>query len=79
MSVRLNRAGAYSEMYSAVPVASGTAMTMATEAISTVPTSTAATPKFPEPGSHASVVRNENSATSSACQARWVRSRPPGA
>ncbi len=59
MSTRLIRSGAYSEMNSAVPSASGNAKVIATRATRTVPVRTAAIPKRPAPasGSQDSVVR----------------------
>jgi hypothetical protein len=45
ISVRFARRGTYSEMYSAIPVANGTASRIATSAIRTVPVRTAAMPK----------------------------------
>ena len=68
MSTRLIRSGAYSEMNSAVPSASGNAKVIATRATRTVPVRTAAIPKRPAPasGSQDSVVRKLPPATSSA-------------
>src|SRR5262249_26481530 len=44
---------AYSDMYNATHSASGNATQSATDAINSVPTRTAAMPKFPESGCHA--------------------------
>ncbi len=62
-------------MYSAVPVASGTANTIATSPIMMLPGSTAAMPKWPWPasGCHRWVLRNDQPATRSACQPRPAR------
>ena len=61
--------GAYSEMYSAVPVASSIATTTATSAIRAVPTMTAAMPNWPPLAFHAWVVRNDQPALCSASHA----------
>lgn len=64
------RRGAYSEMYRAVPTASGTATVIATTAMRIVPTMTAAIPKPPPFGFQVWVVRNEKPALRRALAAR---------
>jgi hypothetical protein len=78
-SVRRSRRGAYSEMNSAVPVASGTATVIATSPTRTVPASTAAMPKLPASGSHRCVVRNPQPRARSASAARIARKKPTSA
>ena len=73
MKVRCSRRGAYSEMYSAVATANGTAIEIAVMPIRIVPTRIAAIPKWWESGSQACVVRNDQPATRSASVARRPR------
>ncbi len=60
ISVCLTFCDATSLMKSAVQLATGNEMMIATKAMVTVPVRTAATPKVPRSGSQAAVVRKEN-------------------
>ncbi len=56
---RANRAGAYSLMNSAIATPNGTASTNAIVAMTSVPSSSPSTPKWPKPGFHTLVVKND--------------------